>query len=221
MDTGDARIEIGGDGWWWVEWPIDEDWVAAERVALSAAGRLVAIELRIFPRRLRGTTHRPVDTLWSGPKPGAWDANPLMRPPTIGITARLLRLVKSRRAAAVLEIHEKALERPRTSLSELAGTTIPRTGGARRPADRGDAFYAELARDYVALAAHFQQPVKELAKRRRIDISAAKRYVYRARSRGLLTRSADQHGRAGGTLTEKARRLLARAVDHTAPSKNK
>jgi hypothetical protein len=78
-----------------------------------------------------------------------------------------------------------------------------------RPGRRGrqDAFYASVALDYVSAGT---TPVKDMAKRRHLSQARVRDLVHEARRRELLSRSAGR-GRAGGSLTEKAKSILAEA----------
>lgn len=81
----------------------------------------------------------------------------------------------------------------------------------RRPGRSGrpDVFYARLAAEYVDLLRTSSTPTKDLAERHHFSSTSMRDYLNQARTRGLLTRS--QRGRAGGQLTDKARRLLSAA----------
>lgn len=80
----------------------------------------------------------------------------------------------------------------------------------RRPGRRGrpDREYAEIANEYVQLTGDptVKKPVEELAERRFISDSQLRNLLYEARRRDLLTKAPD--GKAGGTLTTRARSLL-------------
>ena len=76
-----------------------------------------------------------------------------------------------------------------------------------RPGRRGrdDAFYAEWAARYVSLLNH-PRPVAELARQHNYSESQIRNFLHEARKRELLT--AAPTGRAGGSLTDKAKELL-------------
>lgn len=78
----------------------------------------------------------------------------------------------------------------------------------RRPGRSGrpDVFYARLAAEYVELLTTSSTPTKDLAERHNYSSTSMRDYLNQARSRDLLTPSPS--GRAGGQLTDKARRLL-------------
>lgn len=79
----------------------------------------------------------------------------------------------------------------------------PRPGAA----GRADEHYAALAAMYVDLLATSSRPTQDLADLLGEKVSAIRNYIYKARERGLLTTAG--RGKAGGELTDKARRLLA------------
>jgi hypothetical protein len=78
----------------------------------------------------------------------------------------------------------------------------------RRPARAGhpDREYAELARRYVELVPG-GRPITDLAAQLGRSRTTVRNLIAEARNRCFLTGS--QHGKAGGQLTDKARRLLA------------
>jgi hypothetical protein len=71
---------------------------------------------------------------------------------------------------------------------------------------RGDLWYAELARDYVAAHEAGLNTTQTLADARNYDEATIRNAVWQARKRGFLTRT--EQGRQGGQLTDKSRRLL-------------
>lgn len=84
----------------------------------------------------------------------------------------------------------------------------------KRPgrAGRSDVEYARLALLYVDLLDH-PTPAKELARREYLSPSQVRNLLVVARRRHLLTDP--PVGRAGGELTDKARRLLAQAKEES------
>jgi molybdenum-dependent DNA-binding transcriptional regulator ModE len=65
-----------------------------------------------------------------------------------------------------------------------------------------------LASDYAeAIAAGARGPVEVAAKRHRISTTKARDWIFKARERGLLTRTL--WGRAGGALTDRGRTILS------------
>jgi hypothetical protein len=92
----------------------------------------------------------------------------------------------------------------RISRKSLDAVDMRRTGRRGRP----DREYAEIAYEYVQLAgdSDVSKPLKELAERRIISDSQLRNLLHEARRRKLLTKAPT--GKAGGTLTNKARSLL-------------
>lgn len=211
------RVAGDVDDQWWAEYQIGDDWMVAELLHKSESG-LVAKELRIFPMqavcRIGGRSGAPATT-FAPRQPGTadWDTCGM---PKGGITARLLRQVKSQRLEAIRTWMDQMTPLADVNLQSVLGptaTTAPKKkGGARRPPRRGSTvrFYAQIAVDYTRLIdCRERRPTRELARLRGIPPAVAKRYVHRARELGFLTRSADQHGRSGGRATEAALRAVA------------
>lgn len=213
------RVAGDEDEQWWAEYQIDDDWMAAERLHKSENG-LVAKELRIFPmqavRTVGGRSASTRAMTFAPRQPGTadWDTCSL---PKGGITARLLRLVKSQRLEAIRTWMDLMAPFADVDLRVVLGptaTTVPKKGGPRRPPRNGSptGFYAQIAVDYAGLIdAGQNRPIREIARLRGIPPATAKRYVHRARELDFLTRSADQHGRSGGCATDNARRAVAAA----------
>jgi hypothetical protein len=103
--------------------------------------------------------------------------------------------------------------RPRSLLQDL-GFDPERVGlGPMRRGRHGgtDEHYALFAADYEDLVAgHVRDPIAVLATKHRIAEATARTRLATARDRGLLTSASA--GRAGGTLTPKANRLLRRVI---------
>jgi hypothetical protein len=98
---------------------------------------------------------------------------------------------------------------------QIAGRNLPnRRPRENRRAMRGrgrpakpDRYYAELARDYVAIRdAGSSKPIIDLARKRREEPTTTRAAIHTAGVRGLLERVGP--GIAGGTLTAQARDLL-------------
>jgi transposase len=74
---------------------------------------------------------------------------------------------------------------------------------------RDDRFYAEVAAAYAeAVAAGNNRPIDTIADALGRSRNTVKDVIREARARGLLTETT--HGRAGGRLTAKAKKLLRR-----------
>jgi hypothetical protein len=132
--------------------------------------------------------------------------------PTGGVTARLLRLVKVGQFASGL----------RQTLAKFYGADAATRifdgiGWASRPRRRkrparlraDDRYYAELARDYVELGQTGERkPTAALAAARGVPDDVMRSHIHLARKNGFLTETG--RGKAGGELTARARRALAR-----------
>ena len=71
------------------------------------------------------------------------------------------------------------------------------------------ALYAELARDYVELwETNERKPTAALAARRGVEPELMRSHIHLARKNGFLTETG--RGKAGGALTPKAQRALAK-----------
>jgi hypothetical protein len=71
---------------------------------------------------------------------------------------------------------------------------------------RANRRYAEVAAMYVDLLGE-ERPIVALAKKLNLGEKTVRNYLYKARDRGLLTTAGQ--GRAGGELTDEARRILS------------
>jgi hypothetical protein len=143
--------------------------------------------------------------------------------PAGGVTARLLRVVKVGQFAAGL----------RQMLAKFYGVDaadriFDGIGWASRPRRRkrparlraDDRFYAELARDYVTWCqVGERKPTAALAAARGVPPEVMRSHIHLARKNGFLTDTG--RGKAGGALTEKAHRALARKTPPAAERKNK
>lgn len=86
----------------------------------------------------------------------------------------------------------------------------PQRVSSGRPEGRGGVFLARLAEGYVKLIEEgHTRPHIPLAAATGINPGTMKTYISRARERDLLTTTGQ--GRAGGELTEKAKKILASA----------
>lgn len=137
-----------------------------------------------------------------GMRPYDWSDDVLEAMPELG--ARLLRSVP------LGEMQALAAQ----SISEMASQTkrfrgwVESIEANHKPGRRGrpDRFYAELAADYCS-ALGSATPVKDLAEAVNYSESQIRSLLYEARRRDLLTETPS--GKAGGSLTDKARELLA------------
>jgi hypothetical protein len=188
----------------WLEMTIGGAWRAAARLGVQE-GRLIVAELRVFPRE-------------PGRPPGIWSAEILgskAAVPPGGLTARLLRQVHlsevPARAQALLASSFRFEAPPgakiRVEPLAVEGIPIPQRPRPERRTGRGDAFYAQLAADYVqAIERGSRQPVKELAKQRSCPRAQIRDMLHEARVRQLL--SPGKQGRLGGILTGRATTIL-------------
>ena len=117
--------------------------------------------------------------------------------------------------AVVRSIHLPDLKRQARAaliVGEQIGIAIePEASEYRRrrhpgKAGRPDIFYAKLAARYLQLVETTSSPTKHLAAEIHASQSQARDLIYEARRRRLLTKTV--RGRAGGRLTDKAKRLL-------------
>ncbi len=192
----------------WLEVDLRNGWIAAYRL-LRQRDAIVFGELRVFPRE----TGRRYAGRWSAEELGD-DATA----PPGGLSTETLRAVK-------LGEHRHQAER---ELARFAGRIRRRwpdydpfgpdgvlgrhgitreavTPSGRRTRD--ERFYAGIAALYAEqVAAGSRRPVKAVAEAIGADPGYTRNLVEDCRKLGLLT--AAKHGRAGGKLTAKARRLL-------------
>jgi hypothetical protein len=202
------RQHLVPDGW--LEAPLGDGWIAAYRLVLQD-GHPVLGELRIFPDDPRQRNARKLPGRWRGELDGV-----TARVPRGGLSARLLRQVRPgfhvRHLTAFLDqLHRTRPElfTPGRGLASI-GFTRPgqRTGPRRGRPSRPAIFYARLAAAYVAsIERGSLHPVRDLARRFRLQPSQARDAVHQARRRGFLTGSGKQ-GALGGALTDQARQLL-------------
>jgi hypothetical protein len=162
----------------------EDGWIAEQRV-VEQSGQLVVAELRIF--------FDPDEALPAG-----------------GLTARRVRSVTLQNHLEtlrdVLQSSSRSRGDPPILVEGFSSAVLRRARAGRRGLP--ERHYAEVASAYVdALASGSKRPVAELAKEYHVSYSRMADQIHEARSRGLLTRSAP--GRAGGELTEKAKKFLA------------
>ena len=108
-------------------------------------------------------------------------------------------------------VTEEDLARDRDEVqyfAELAESfrNVPRPGAA----GRNERDYAALARLYVGLLGE-KKPTEALARQVGVSPKTASNLLYKAREKGMLTPTV--RGKAGGELTDKAKRLLAGEKD--------
>lgn len=115
------------------------------------------------------------------------------------ITAAMLRSVR------LSDLRREAQRAAQSWGSDAAHTVAPELGARPGRTGRDDRPYAVLAARYLELCTESRAPVVELAAETYRSTSTVQNLLTEARRRGLLIR---RQGRAGGELTEKARRLL-------------
>jgi hypothetical protein len=175
------RWDTGGE---WQETDLESGWTVREDFTLEDGRRIVET-----------LTIRPTGAVPAG-----------------GITARLLRLVKVGQVGAGLRMaHAMAFgaEAAARLFEGMGWVSRPRRRGRRQRLRADDTFYAELARDYVEWWQNGDEkkPTAKLAERRGVPSKLMRSHINLARRNGFLTETS--RGKAGGQLTEKARRTLA------------
>ena len=196
-------------GEYWVEFPLDEQWIAACRM-FAQDGQPVVGELRIFPSE----TSRPVCG-------GRWSAEILgdmAKVPPGGLTARLLRKV---RIGGHVQHFTKSLKDSIFGWERIkwqrwppvrAGFVPPVDRNIRRLGRKGkpDLFYAKIAKVYVSwLQSGSRKPVEKIAEARNLDSKRVRAMIHQARKRNLLTLG--RQGRPGGSLTDRCREVLGKS----------
>jgi hypothetical protein len=130
--------------------------------------------------------------------------------PPGGITARLLRTIKIGQLASGLRQKLRQFHDEGTAgrvFDEMNWSAQSRRRPRPRYSRATDAYYLALAQDYVRLcSAGERTPVSTLAKQRKVQIVRVRSHINLARRNGFLTDTS--RGKPGGTLTEKARRVL-------------
>jgi hypothetical protein len=188
----------------WVEVSLTEEWRCALRLAVQG-GAVVVTELRLFP--LEEWRGRPRGT-WSG----EWLGLKASVPPQ-GVTARLLRQVTlghvQHQVSEFIAWARRTYGRTPFEPERWLGgpLRIPRRPGRRRRPGPTDAFIVQVAARYAAaLITDPRRPIPAAAAQLELSAREVSRLVFLARRRGLLPKT--KQGRAGGSLTAKARRLL-------------
>jgi len=195
--TGDesrwsVEIALGGDL---------EGWRALVSLVIRD-DRLTLAELRLFPGPpVFEETEREL---------GDWREVDLDRVAEEGISARLLRRVP------VGELTRFAHSEFASTVNSPVVVTSRKwaRAAARQPArpgraGRDDAFYLLWAERYARAAAQSDRPIIDLSKRHKERKTRVRDLVHEARRRDLLTPGVQ--GRAGGSLTHKAKELLKEA----------
>ena len=181
----------------WVEMPVAGPWMVAFRVA-DQRGQPIISEVRLFPFE-KDTTRKPPAGQWSG----VYGAS--VRVPPAGITARLLREVRTRAFRAALR---EIVARHRETLAALdfpAARPVPASHRGRK--GRTDTELAHIAAAYEVAYLAARPAIAAVAKRFRLSPSKARDAVHRARVRGLLS-PASKQGIGGGLLTPLAQKIL-------------
>jgi hypothetical protein len=183
-----CELPIEGSGGWYVS-----------AVFLQEGEQLVMAELKVFP----GPAARHEGRRTGRRKPGEWSGrhDALDDVPDGGVSARLLRCIR------LTDLQQLVA----SSLSDGPGLDGQSPGRARvgRPgsAGRPDRQYAEWAFRYAKkLAEGSRSPIKDLAAEHGRSPGQVRDLIHDARVRGLLSK--ERQGRAAGSLTPKAIRLL-------------
>lgn len=183
----------------WVEMSVDR-WVVAYRV-VDQRGQPVISELRIFPQEKAAAHKRP---------PGQWSGmyGSAVRVPPGGITARLLRSIKTQAFREVLrQILARHVEALTAIAHPLVSTASVSPGSKRGRKGRTDRELARIAAAYETAYIGGHPATRAVAKAFALSFSQARDAVHRARVRGLLS-PAGKQGKGGGTLTPIGRALL-------------
>jgi hypothetical protein len=189
----------------WLEVPLDDDWMAASRLAI-VRGRPVVSELRIFP--IEATVTKRPKGEWIGSLRGVEAVVPAR-----GLTTKTLGRVRVHQhlqgLPALLDRYKKQGMTPEhvARWFKLAPPTPPTSGRGRKGLP--DLFLARIARDYAAaVAAESPHPLQDVAKRARKPIVVVRGWVYKARQRGFLIGGA--WGKPAGALSLGAEAYLRR-----------
>lgn len=195
------RHEIrGGLEQTWFEVQVDERWLAAYRL-MPEEGYAWPVELRLLPGRI-DEPRRPAGQPSRGAEPAQITSSLL----------RELRVPEHMKLAREALGGEAGPERIEISgfWGFLKAEERPPSGAGRKA--KPDQYYASLAVRYVGLVeGGSRQPFKELEEESQgrgtfYSVEFFQNEINEARRRGLLTSAGP--GKAGGELTDKARRLL-------------
>jgi hypothetical protein len=125
-------------------------------------------------------------------------------PPADGLTVDVLRSIR------VSPLHVGVREYLQLPFNTKGHFDVDRneSGGARRPGRGGrkDRYYAEWSARYLNACRENERPIPLLAHRYHLKESTIRGFLGEARRRGLLTPAPT--GKAGGQLTDKAKREL-------------
>ena len=217
----------------WVTTHLDDHWTAALRLA-PQNGQAVVAEVRVYPTE-------PDQWLgeWSGVLRGT-DAEV----PRGGLRARLLHEIRLGdlhvQGTETMVWLEREVERQRIALQRSGEEVSPpvfdpdgvlgsvgfrrprgkRRRGPGRPG-RAPLECARIAKLYAAACARgSRRPVVDVAEKLKRDTVQVRDILHRARTLGLLTRPV-KDGEGGGTLTDKARALIAPARPPKTPKTRK
>ena len=209
LAVGGGRTEAGGrhadvvvdpaSGRVTCELPIEgaSGWYVSA-VFLQEGDQLVMAELKVFPGPKPGDGRRAARR-----KPGEWSGrrDALESVPDGGVSARLLRCI---RLTDLQQLVAESLPEPSDLRpSSAAPARVGRPGSAGRP----DRYFAEWAFAYAKkLAEGSRSPIKDLAAEHGRTPGQVRDLIHDARVRGLLSK--ERQGRAAGSLTPKAIRLL-------------
>ena len=182
-----CELPIEGAGGWYVS-----------AVFLQEGDQLVMAELKVFPGPRKNEGRRTARR-----KPGEWSGRneALETVPDGGVSARLLRCIRltDLQELVAASLPDPSDNGPASGL--LAGVVRP--GSVGRP----DRYFAEWAFAYAKkLAEGSRSPIKDLAAEHGRSPGQVRDLIHDARVRGLLSR--ERQGRAAGSLTPKAIRLL-------------
>lgn len=182
----------------WVELPVAQHWLAAFRI-LPQSGPPVVSEVRLFP--LDSTTRRRPAGEWKGLY---GDDVPV---PRGGVTARLLRHIKSTQFRSILKelLRKWPKELSLFGLAETAARQPTKSTQGRK--GRTELELARMAETYERAHLNGRPPIRAVATRFHLSPSQARDAIFRVRTLGLLS-PAEKQGSAGGLLTAQARALL-------------
>jgi hypothetical protein len=166
----------------WLEEQIRPGWIAAYRIAVTD-NRPVIAELRIFPGALSDGGRRPGE--WAGEYLG-FHASDV---PVGGLPASAVRGVVVGKYLDVFEPVVEKLIKHRVMTRTAPIQITPARGRRGRPA-RPDAFYAGIARSYIALLERgVTNPLQVLAKEHRLPrASTVRGWIAECRRRRLIER---------------------------------